>query len=240
MILFIAEPGDFSALWLVAWLRDQTSVEIRVVTPLQLACAQEIAFEMSSRTAHSCFRLSVDDTLDSAKMCGVVNRMAVVPGAIAERAANADRQYATDELHAFFLGWLASLECPVLNPPSPECLSGPWHSDIVCRAMASEAGLGPDGLRLRIEDEPPMAESQPVPASATRHFVLDSRLIGPLVSARTRDALIQFAQLWGGRLLQVDTVSMGDRRAIHSATSLVDFRSGGPLLARAVLTALEA
>jgi hypothetical protein len=39
-----------------------------------------------------------------------------------------DRQYAAAEMQAFLLAWLDSLECPVLNRPSPSNLSGPGWS----------------------------------------------------------------------------------------------------------------
>ena len=39
-----------------------------------------------------------------------------------------DRSYAAAEMQAFLLAWLSSLECPVLNRPSPSNLGGPWWS----------------------------------------------------------------------------------------------------------------
>jgi hypothetical protein len=58
-----------------------------------------------------------------------------------------DRSYAASEMTALLLWWLATLDCPKLNPPSAGCLSGPawrperWH------LAASAAGLPVAPLR---------------------------------------------------------------------------------------------
>ena len=36
-----------------------------------------------------------------------------------------DREYLAAEMTAFLLAWLTSLECPMLNRPTPTCLAGP-------------------------------------------------------------------------------------------------------------------
>lgn len=42
----------------------------------------------------------------------------------------ADRTYVAGEMHAFLVSWLSSLTCPVLNCPTPTCLSGPyWRTE---------------------------------------------------------------------------------------------------------------
>jgi hypothetical protein len=41
-----------------------------------------------------------------------------------------DRAYVAAEMTAFLLSWLAGLTCPVLNQPTPTCLSGPgWRQE---------------------------------------------------------------------------------------------------------------
>jgi len=37
-----------------------------------------------------------------------------------------DRRYVAAEMTAFLLFWLSRLKCPVLNRPTPTCLSGPY------------------------------------------------------------------------------------------------------------------
>lgn len=48
-----------------------------------------------------------------------------------------DRQYVTMEMTAFLLSWLTSLDCPVVNRPTPSCLSGPgWRNEQWVRRAA--------------------------------------------------------------------------------------------------------
>ena len=53
---------------------------------------------------------------------GMINRIRAVPTAHLHAADVAERDYAACELHAFLLGWLASFDCPMLNPPAPDRL----------------------------------------------------------------------------------------------------------------------
>jgi hypothetical protein len=49
-----------------------------------------------------------------------------------------DRNYIAQEMNAFLLHWLNSLRCPVLNPPTPLCLSGSnWRPEQWVRAAAT-------------------------------------------------------------------------------------------------------
>src|SRR5262249_25802902 len=65
-----------------------------------------------------------------AEIAGVLTlRPAVVPDEFTS-IAPADRQYVAGEINAFLVAWLAGLGCPVLNPRSPNCLSGPgWRAE---------------------------------------------------------------------------------------------------------------
>jgi hypothetical protein len=77
---------------------------------------------------------------------------------------------------------------------------------------------------------------EPVPPApgADAHVVLDGQVIGMLLPAPQRDAMIHFAQLWGGRMVQIETRMLGGARQFVAATSLVDFQRGGALLVRAL------
>ena len=56
----------------------------------------------------------------------VVTRMPAVGEVELGHLHQEDRSYAASEIQAFLLAWLSSLECPVLNRPSPSNLAGPW------------------------------------------------------------------------------------------------------------------
>ncbi|HKE86177.1 MAG TPA: hypothetical protein VKB50_20595 [Vicinamibacterales bacterium] len=58
----------------------------------------------------------------------VITRMPAVGEAELAYVHEDDRRYAVAEMQAFLLAWLSSLECPVLNRPSPSNLAGPsWN-----------------------------------------------------------------------------------------------------------------
>lgn len=61
---------------------------------------------------------------------GVLTRMPCVSEQDLPHFMEADRAYAATEMTAFLLAWLSELDCPVLNRPTPGCLSGPaWRPE---------------------------------------------------------------------------------------------------------------
>jgi hypothetical protein len=61
---------------------------------------------------------------------GVVSRLPYVPEDELTMISSPDRSFVASEMHAFLVSWLSSLECPVLNPPTPACLNGPnWRQE---------------------------------------------------------------------------------------------------------------
>lgn len=227
MILVLAEPSDAPALWLARRLTLRHAV--RVVTPTQLLCSPCIIQRLSRNGDHFAFRLADGAYLARDTVHGVVNRLLAVPDAHLQAAVPGERAYAHAELWAFLLGWLAGLEVPVLNPADPSGLAGPWRSTEETAYLAALAGLP---VRLGARQRDP---ASPAVASV---FVLDGRVIGRSVPAEIRDAVLRFAALWGGRLLQVDFDAAPQNGVVCSATSFVDFPRGGDLLAGHISQAL--
>lgn len=59
---------------------------------------------------------------------GAYELLHIVPG---------DRVYVATEMNAFLTSWLCEFRCPVLNRPTPTCLSGPgWRREQWCYAAA--------------------------------------------------------------------------------------------------------
>jgi hypothetical protein len=231
-ILVLAEARDSSALWLAGRLRAQQVQAVEVVTPLQLVCSPRLVHRLATEASGFEICLADGRVLDSAGVDGVVNRLVTVPTQHLQRAAPVDRTYAAGELHAFLLGWLGSLACPVLNPPQPDCLVGPWRPPMEVLHLAAQAGL--PFVAQPIGEAPIRG-----PVSGGSSFVLDGQVLGAPRPAPLRDALLRFAALWGARLLQVDFDLGTKGLALRSATSFVDFRAGGDLLVRGVLRALS-
>jgi hypothetical protein len=64
--------------------------------------------------------------LASRDICGVLTRMPWVVAPDLGHIQPADRTYVAAEMNAFLRFWLMELTCPMLNRPTPECLSGPY------------------------------------------------------------------------------------------------------------------
>jgi hypothetical protein len=63
-------------------------------------------------------------------ICGVLVRLPWVCDQDLWHIASADRAYIGAEMNAFLVSWLSALPCPVLNRPTPSCLSGPaWRQE---------------------------------------------------------------------------------------------------------------
>jgi hypothetical protein len=61
-----------------------------------------------------------------------------------------DRAYVAAEMTAFLLSWLSALSCPVLNRPSPTCLSGPYWRPEQWARLASRAGMRVQPVQRRV------------------------------------------------------------------------------------------
>ena len=232
MIVVLAEPADSGALWLRAQLDRHLAAPVEIVTPARLVYSRSILHRLTSSQTESRFELGDGTTLRTSEVRGIVNRLTAVPTAHLDGAAPAERDYAATELHAFLLGWMGSLDCPLLNPPAPENLAGPLHSPLSALHFAALSGLP-----CRCASVTADAPGPPPPAVAgrpVRHFVLDGQVIGPPLPAALRDAMIMFARLWGARLVQIETICQGGRHEFVSASSVVDFHAGGDALVRAI------
>lgn len=71
----------------------------------------------------------------------VITRIPAVGEAELGHVHEEDRRYAVAEMQAFLLAWLSSLECPVLNRPSPSNLGGPLWSVAQWVQRARRLGL---------------------------------------------------------------------------------------------------
>lgn len=71
--------------------------------------------------------------------------------------AATDREYVAAELSAFLVAWLSGLPCPVINRPTPACLSGPGWRPHQWMQLAASLGLRPSRDRWQV---PPAAEQQ--------------------------------------------------------------------------------
>lgn len=72
---------------------------------------------------------------------GVVVRLPWVDPIDVPHIAPRDQAYVATEMSAFLVAWLRALPCPVLNRPSPGCLTGPGWRPEEWLARASRLGI---------------------------------------------------------------------------------------------------
>ncbi|KQU61645.1 hypothetical protein ASG67_00135 [Sphingomonas sp. Leaf339] len=242
MILIIARPDDVAALWLHAAIRAFVTVPVRLLTPAALVYTPSIVHRMATGSTDWRVSLRDDTSIGCTDVTGIVNRLTAAPNDHFARAGAGERAYAESELHAFLLGWLGSMNCPVLNPPAPEGLAGVWHDVVGAWQRATMAGFACDPVDLS-PDRPlptlPQLRSSAIDEGTT-HFVLDDQVIGPHLSRTDRDAMLHLARSWGTRLIQIDTRDDAGRPTFVTATSLPHYPMGGGLLVRAMARALTA
>ncbi len=64
--------------------------------------------------------------------------------------------YVSAEMTAFLLSWLSGLDCPILNRPTPNCLSGPGWRQEQWIHLAARLGIPVDPVQryAKLGEEP--------------------------------------------------------------------------------------
>jgi hypothetical protein len=168
-----------------------------------------------------------------AQISGVLT---LLPGIFEEELIDivpSDRSYVAAEMTAFLLCWLTTLPCPVLNRPTPTCLSGPyWRQE---RWVSAAAGLGipVQPLARRAVLAEASVPEEPGTSSVTVSVVGEQCLgeVDEVLLGWSR----QLAELAGVELLTVRFSSPGPEALLLDASLRPDFSVRGvedALLAR--------
>ncbi len=167
--------------------------------------------------------------LGAAEIAGVLTRIAGVTVQDLPHIKATDRAYVAEEMTAFLLAWLMALECPMLNRPMPQSLTGPgWSAD---KWVATAAGLGIPVMsshrKVALSQEPVALRQD-----GTVVTVIGQRLIGATDSALHRAARI-LAGAAATDLLSVRfSCPRADGRFMHASPSvdLDDDETGAAVL----------
>jgi hypothetical protein len=135
-----------------------------------------------------------------AEITGVVTLVPCVFENELVEIAPKDRPYIASEMNAFLLYWLSSLRCPVLNPPTPTCLSGPCWPREKWVTVAAHAEIPVESFRRRSAFGS-AAEEEAVPAVSVV-TVAGKSVIGD-TAPELRIQARQLAELAGVELLAV-------------------------------------
>lgn len=251
MLLVLCPLNDPHALWFAGRARaDGRSCTVLPTEKLSFPRRRSHHLGGDGGTGpRTVIELTDGTVVDGSRVTGVLNRMLMPPADAWQHAAEAERAYATAELHAFSLSWLSALRCPVRNRPTPQCLAGPAPDPLRSWAAAQAAGLSCAPVRAGTRE--PWHPAEAVLAGARRaagpsarpvHAVcLDGAVLAPHVPARVAAGVAALCAAVGAdrSLFGVDfLVDGGGCWRFAGTTPLPDLRAGGHRLYRLLLRAL--
>ena len=124
MLLIIANHGDEAARQLAA---EWKSYSAAVLTPADLSRKGWSHCLPASSLAYA---VADGNKVATSEIAGVLTRMSYVSPQELGSIVPEDRAYVAAEMNAFLAAWLSSLACPLLNRPTPGCLTGPnWRRE---------------------------------------------------------------------------------------------------------------
>ena len=141
MWLILCSSDDKPALWAYQNLKALGLAPLQLVTAEMLACSLRWQHSLGKNGANVAIGLADGCTIHSGRVRGVLNRLTSIPMLHLQIAKPGDREYAAQELTAFFTSWLYALPPPVLNQPTPQGLCGSNLHASEWIALAARAGL---------------------------------------------------------------------------------------------------
>ncbi len=234
MGVHVVASGDHDAVatWVTAGLSRLLGAEVLHITTADLAGAPRWTQHIgASGVATSDLHLPGRRALISTDVDVVYNRIVLPPRPPLDRVVVGDRDYATAELHACTLSWLASLGARMLNAPHPAALGGDPRGPLEWAVLALRAGL-PALLPGRGGD----------PAARPRQhtLVIGDAVIGPPAAHRLADGLFTLRRRSGLDVLGLDLAEHRGRWSVAAVTALPDLRRGGRRALEALATLFRA
>lgn len=147
--LILTHLGDETALRVYAALAARHGAgQVKLVSSEELVFAPYWAHRLEDSRVTTDLRLSDGAVLDSVNIEVVFNRLLALTMPHFASASEADRDYATREMNALCLSWLASLPCPVVNAATSMGLSAQMRSHAEWLLLAGKAGLPVQGYHF--------------------------------------------------------------------------------------------
>jgi hypothetical protein len=239
MYFVLCSAMDIPAQWAHQGLLA-AGLDARLLTAEMLESATQWEHHLDSSTDSISFVLADGQHISGTDVQGVLNRLMAPSQNLLRRAVPADRDYALQETTAFYLSWLNSLSCPMLNQPTPQGLAGRWLHLSELTLFAHQAGLATLPYRQSGNDAPE-AGYQPSPSpSKTQVVLLDGEVFGAPLPAAVGDGCRNLARLLQTRLLGVDFhFTEQDRWTFAFANPMPDLQIGGPRLVEALARTLQ-
>jgi hypothetical protein len=238
VILVVCDEMDVAASWAADGLRKR-GLSPTVLTGTNLASVLGWRHSIGAAGADIEMRFE-GGVLHGRDVRAVLNRLSFLPGAWLKRTGGPDREYAVQEMLAFYLSWLQALAVPKLNPPTPQGLCGNMRHPSAWVALAARSGVPVRPFRQSSDDDPAAAWQTPVEPTACTIFVVGAEVVGPAaLAAPYRTACIRFAQAAGCPLLGIDFARCADGVWRMNAASVIpDLTRGGNALLDSLARAL--
>jgi hypothetical protein len=241
--LIVCSSDDMSALWTYEGLKRRGVRPVELVTADMLAYSLESEHRLTPDAVEVSISLADGRRVSSSHAAGVLNRLTSIPLAHMRQAEPRDQDYAVQELNAYFLSWLHSLPCPVLNRPTPQGLAGRWRHASEWVWLAIQAGLPSPSYRQTSRDQIDETITErgllPPGTPTTTVLVVNGQVVGAAVPPGIASGCGRLAALCGTPLLGVD---LADGAAgpwtFAGATPLPDLRRGGDALLDALASAM--
>lgn len=235
MWLVLCPSTDVAALWAYEGLKS------RGLTPLELVCAEELAcslhweHQVSSSGIHVTITLADGRTITHHAVRGVLNRLVSLPQEHLALGESSDRDYAGQELTAFYMSWLYAMPRPMLNLPTAQGLCGAWRHISEWIWLAGKAGLPTRPYRQSSFDKSKEEQargnltSAQVPTKTV--IVVNGHIAGVSPPEHILEGCRRLAELSGTGLLGIEFTADGTSPWLFSgATPLPNLRLGGDRL----------
>lgn len=231
----VCGPEDAPAVWAAGALAAR-GLRVRLVTTEELIYSTSFTHTVRAGLVTSAVRLP-DGAVLGPDLRGTLNRVTRIPTEHLAGAAQADREYALQELHALLTSVLYALPGPVLGRPDARGLCGAWWRPAEWMVEAGRAGLRCVGYRSGAVDPLPTTARVTVLIIGGRVVVTDP--VGALPNA-VRKGCARLAARHGSGLLGVDLALDDETWLFAGGTPLPDLRAGRDAGVEAMVAALLA
>lgn len=245
MWLIACNRGDVAAIWAARGLAERGLAPVEVVSAEALAYSTGFEHRLGDDGPSVRFELTDGRRIASEEVSGLLNRLTHAPMEHLGIAPESEREYAMQEVSAFFLSWLTAMPGPVLNRPVPFGLAGPSMDPFQWLTLAARAGLPAPVRRAPAtrgqNGDAPQAGSGSPAAPSCNVVVACGATYGPPLPERLAAACVRLAELSGADLLGVELrPGASGQLEFAAAHALPDLRIGGEPLIDGLAGALRA
>jgi hypothetical protein len=243
MWLVLCESTDAPANWAYQGLKDRGLEPIERVTADVLAQARFV-HRIGGQGVNVEIDLPDGRKLLSDRIRGTLNRLMYPPQASLLLIDPVDRDYVVQEMTAIYMSWINALPGQVMNPATPQCLSGHVRHISEWIWLAGKAGL-PAPIYRQSSRSPSAHYSVNVrlpgtPRELATVFIVGQYRVGAVAPQHIIEGCHKLAEISRTPLLGIEfSVGAGNEWAFAGVTTFPDLRAGGHALLDALAASLK-